>query len=80
MTLGQFLKKARENAGLTQKQVADKLGYSSAQFISNFENDRASLPLGVAKKFCKITKANEYALAGYLKDLYWVDIQKALGI
>lgn len=38
MTLGEKLKKLREEKGLTQKQVADKLGLESAA-ISKYEKD-----------------------------------------
>lgn len=38
MTLGERLKKLREEKGLTQKQVADKLGLESAA-ISKYEKD-----------------------------------------
>jgi transcriptional regulator with XRE-family HTH domain len=43
--LGPILKKAREDAGLTQKQLADELGYSAAQFISNWERGVSSPPI-----------------------------------
>lgn len=36
-SFGQYLRQARESKNLTQGQVASKLGYTSAQFISNFE-------------------------------------------
>ena len=35
--LGIFLRAARMKAGLTQQQVAGALGYSTPQFISNWE-------------------------------------------
>ena len=34
---GAYLRDMRVAAGLTQVQVADELGYSTAQFVSNFE-------------------------------------------
>lgn len=43
--LGTFLAKAREDKGFTQREVSDMLGYSSAQFISNFECGIAAPPL-----------------------------------
>jgi transcriptional regulator with XRE-family HTH domain len=43
--VGDYLRQARLKAGLTQKQVADALEYSSAQFISNFEAGIAVPPL-----------------------------------
>lgn len=43
------LKAARESAGLTQMEVADKLGYSTSQFISNWERGLSAPPLKVIK-------------------------------
>lgn len=42
--LGSFLKEARVKAGLSQGEVAKRLGYTSPQFISNFERGIASPP------------------------------------
>jgi transcriptional regulator with XRE-family HTH domain len=49
-TLAQFLKQTREKAELSQRQVADHLGYQSAQFISNWERGVSSPPLKTLKK------------------------------
>lgn len=61
--LGQFLQDARLEAGLTQKNLADYLGYSSAQFISNFERGISLPPLTklgmMAKKLKMGAKAKE---------------------
>ena len=38
MTIGERIKAAREKAGLTQQQVADRLGVSST-YISQYERD-----------------------------------------
>jgi transcriptional regulator with XRE-family HTH domain len=35
--LGRYLKQKRKASGLTQWEVAKELGYTSPQFISNFE-------------------------------------------
>lgn len=34
---GRYLKECRESKGLTQQAVANRLGYTSPQFISNWE-------------------------------------------
>ena len=47
--LGTYLKAKRQESGLTQQEVADKLGYSTAQFISNFERGLCSPPLNNLK-------------------------------
>lgn len=43
--LGAYLKNQREKRGLTQSEVASKLGYGSPQFISNIERGISNVPL-----------------------------------
>lgn len=52
--LSDCLKTAREAKGLTQRELAEKLGYTSAQFISNWERDVARLPLKIAPRILRI--------------------------
>ena len=60
--LGQFLKQKRAEAGLTQWDVAQKLGYSSAQFISNFERGLCQPPLNQLKNIVEIYGLNPQEL------------------
>jgi len=53
-SLGSFLKRCRQQIGLTQSEVASKLGYSSPQFISNFERGLCSPPLKNLKTLVKL--------------------------
>lgn len=52
--LSEYLKAKREAKGLTQRELAEKLGYTSAQFISNWERDVATIPLRVAPRILSI--------------------------
>lgn len=52
--LGQFLQKKRVEVGLSQGEVAKKLGYNSPQFISNVERGLCSPALVSAKKMAKL--------------------------
>jgi transcriptional regulator with XRE-family HTH domain len=52
--LGEFLQEQRFLSNLTQKEVSQSLGYSSGQFISNFERGISRPPL---KKLAWMTKA-----------------------
>jgi transcriptional regulator with XRE-family HTH domain len=45
LSLAKYLKKARLDASLTQNEVAAKLGFSSAQYVSNWERGLAAPPL-----------------------------------
>jgi len=55
---GQYLKKSRVNSKLTQAKVAEKLGYSTPQFVSNFERGLCEPPLENLKKLIGIYKLN----------------------
>ncbi|MCB0419991.1 MAG: helix-turn-helix domain-containing protein [Bdellovibrionales bacterium] len=55
--LGNYLKTKRQQRGLTQKDVASRLGYSTAQFISNFERGLCSPPLNNLKVLVGLYKA-----------------------
>lgn len=54
--LNLFLRDARIQAGLSQKDVSDKLGYSSAQFVSNWERGLATPPGRTLRKLSQIYK------------------------
>jgi ribosome-binding protein aMBF1 (putative translation factor) len=58
MTESKFLKLARVQSGLTQGQLAKKMGYGSSQFVSNVERALAALPPSHMKDFIKYTKAD----------------------
>ncbi len=44
-SLSQFLKEKRQELGLSQLEVARQLGYSSAQFVSNWERNLVAPPI-----------------------------------
>lgn len=52
--LSDFLKRKRMDANLTQGQVADILGYTSPQFVSNWERGLAYPPIDTMKRLAKI--------------------------
>ena len=52
--LATFLKKSRENSGLSQNKVGDLLGYSTAQFISNWERGISHPPVDSLKKIAHL--------------------------
>jgi transcriptional regulator with XRE-family HTH domain len=54
--LAQFLKEKRVGMGLSQKDVADKLGYSTSQFISNWERGVSHPPLHTLRKLSDLYK------------------------
>ena len=52
--LGTFLKTRREKVGLTQKQVADALGYTTPQFVSSWERGEREPPMNVIWRLASI--------------------------
>ncbi len=53
-SLGNYLRDKRVAAGFTQSEIAGKLGYSTPQFISNFERGLCSPPLKNLKALVKL--------------------------
>ena len=72
MTTGQYIKAARVAAGLTQKQLADKLGISYVN-ISQLENGRSKRgpTLETLNKIAAVLGISVSALTPPLN--YWVD-------
>lgn len=61
IAMSEYLKDKRTKANLTQSDVASKLGYSSPQFVSNWERGLAKPPVFVLRDLTKLYKvsANE---------------------
>jgi cytoskeletal protein RodZ len=57
--LGQNLKKARIQVGLTQKEVESKLGLRDFS-IKDFESGRLKLPIDMAAKFAELYKLRDF--------------------
>ncbi len=55
-TVGEYLREMRDVSHYTQREVADILNYSSAQFISNFERGITLPPLNRLKTLVKLYK------------------------
>ncbi len=68
--MAKLLKKAREEAGLSQWDVADFIGYDSPQFISNIERELSQLPRDKLPLVCEITKRNKKEFFEAYKDDY----------
>ena len=49
-----LIKKAREKLGLSQQELADRIGFGSAQSISNIERGVIPFPASRARRMCEI--------------------------
>lgn len=56
--LGLYLKQKRQKAGLSQSDVARKLGYMTPQFISNWERGVSDPPISTLKKLAEMYGIN----------------------
>lgn len=54
--IGKLLAEKREGSGLTQAQVAKKLGYTTAQFVSNWERGLSYPPIKAIPTISKLYK------------------------
>lgn len=74
------IKNARLNAGLSQKELADKLGYKSASAIARIENGDNDIPLAKVKAFAKVLDVPASSLMGWDEngDDYHIDKETAL--
>lgn len=77
--LGVFLAESRTKAGMTQAEVADKLGYSSAQFISNIERGVSVAPLKVISAMMRLYKCDVNDVVRILMSSQLTLLRKSLG-
>lgn len=78
--LGHFLREKREQKGLTQAQVANKLGYGSPQFISNIERGISRVPLKSLRYFIEVYDLRPDDVIDLLLEEKRVQLKKQLGL
>ena len=78
--VNKILKIARMKKGYSQERVARLLGYSSPQFISNFERGECLLPLVKLKKMGEILGVDKHQIVRNLVLDYTGELYKAFGI
>ena len=62
VNFGKFLKDKRENMGLSQAAIAEKMGYTTPQFVSNWERGLAMPPMKTLKKLAEMYKIPQQEL------------------
>lgn len=65
MTIGQRIKQRREELGLSQQELATRLGYKSKVSISNAENDRDDMTTTRVQKYAKALETTSAYLMGW---------------
>jgi transcriptional regulator with XRE-family HTH domain len=64
--VGNFLKAAREKAGLTQQEVAVRMRYSTPQFVSNWERGLALPPIDALPRIVRVLRISPKSLVDTL--------------
>lgn len=64
MTIGQRVRKARENKGYSQQEMAEKLGYKSRSSITKIENER-DIPRSMIVKIAALLDVTPAYLMGW---------------
>lgn len=70
MTFGHRMKMARSKKGLTQRELAEVLGFETAQFISNMERGKAPIPAHLIPRLSALLAIPETAFVDYLLRTY----------
>ena len=64
MSFGQRFKYLRQRAGLTQKEVAARLGYNTHTTIFKIETGRQEIPITMVPAVCKALSCSPFELLG----------------
>ena len=64
---GEILREARSKTGMSQGELAKKMGYSNPQFVSNWERGLCCLPAKKAALFCRLTGMSSEVMRFILK-------------
>lgn len=67
LRLAKFLKTSRVNSGLSQMDVGNHLGYSTAQFISNWERGVSTPPIETIGTLAQLYKISAEELFDILQ-------------
>ena len=78
--IGKRLTKMRKAQGLTQVHVAEKLGYSISQNISNFERGLSGPPIHQLSKLVKLYKVDSNKLHRFLAKEYSEYLKRAMNL
>lgn len=78
--IGALIKDHRAQAGLTQLQLAHKLGYEIPQFISLIENGHSKVPLNIVSQLISILDIPENLILDALVEAYIAETKDILNI
>ncbi len=74
--LARFLRRKREGRGLSQNNIAEALGFSSSQFVSNWERAISSPPMNSLPLLSRLLRIKEYEIAGILMRITKAEVRE----
>jgi transcriptional regulator with XRE-family HTH domain len=75
-SFGSFLKTARERRNITQSELAKKLGYSTSQFISNWERGLCDPPLDAIPEISQFLGISKKDVMSVILEQTKLDLEK----
>lgn len=78
LPLGQLIKDYRQKANLTQKELAEKLGYDIPQFLSLMENGHSKIPLNILGKIIDLLGIPEKKVLNALTAAYREEVMEQI--
>ena len=72
-----FLKECRESRNLSQKEVATQLGYSTSQFISNWERGQSQPPISKIRELAAIYKIDVQLIFDLILEDHVEEVKKS---
>lgn len=75
--LGKYLAEQRMSAGISQKQISDKLGLKSSQYISNVERGMCLPTLASIKTWCDLINCPYHIVKQMLIQIYVSEVEAA---
>ena len=78
--INQLCRDLRTRTPHSQSWLAEKLGYSTSQFVSNWERDLCMPPFDAAKKMAKLFKVDVKAFRDAYQYDYTSELVAGLGI
>jgi transcriptional regulator with XRE-family HTH domain len=75
-SFGSYLKTAREKRNITQSELAKRLGYSTSQFISNWERGLCDPPLDAIPEISQFLGLSKRDVVSVILEQTKLDIEK----
>ena len=79
-TLATYMRRARENSGMSQLEVGRKLGFTSAQFISNWERGVSGPPMKALIRLKTIYKLDVNHVVDLIVETTRAKLNRAFGL